>query len=63
MIVLAHNHPLSGSKPSVADIESTRYISVNLRKLSIVLADHIIVGEDFTVYSMHSDAAFSSLFF
>lgn len=63
MIVLAHNHPLSGSEPSVADIESTRYISVNLRKLGIVLADHIIVGEDFTVYSMHSDAAFSSLFF
>ena len=42
--VLAHNHPSGIAKPSRADIELTREISLILGPLNIGLRDHVIVG-------------------
>ncbi len=61
--VLAHNHPTSSAEPSAFDIDSTRMVCVTLRKIGYALADHIIVGENGTAYSMHLDPRFSSLFY
>ena len=61
--VLAHNHPTSSAEPSAFDIDSTRMVCVTLRKIGYALADHIIVGENGTAYSMHLDLRFSSLFY
>lgn len=61
--VLAHNHPTSSAEPSAADIDSTRMVCVTLRKIGYALADHIIVGENGEVYSMHLDSRFSALFY
>lgn len=61
--VLTHNHPESPAEPSAYDIDSTRAVSVMLRKLGFALADHIVVGGDGSVYSMHSDSRFSAIFY
>ena len=61
--VLAHNHPISSAEPSAFDVDSTRMVCVTLRKIGYALADHIIVGENGTAYSMHLDPRFSSLFY
>lgn len=60
--VLAHNHPNGTSEPSGSDIDSTRAICVMFRKLGFALNDHIIVGEDGSVYSMRSDQRFAAMF-
>lgn len=61
--VIAHNHPTSSAEPSAQDIDSTRMLCVTLRKIGFALADHIIVGENGTAYSMHLDPRFSALFY
>ncbi len=61
--VLAHNHPLGEAVPSAADIDSTRSVSVMLRKLGFLLADHIIIGESGDSYSMYEDSDLSLLFY
>lgn len=61
--VLAHNHPDSSAEPSAFDIDTTRMICVTLRKIGYSLADHIIVGENETAYSMYLDPRFSSMFY
>ena len=61
--VLAHNHPISSAEPSAHDVDATRMLCVTLRKIGYALADHIIVGEDGTAYSMHLDPRFSGLFY
>ena len=63
MAVLAHNHPTSCAQASAADIDATRMVCVTLRKIGYVLADHIIVGENEDVYSMHSDPRFTQMFY
>ncbi len=63
LAVLAHNHPTSSAEPSAFDIDSTRMVCVTLRKIGYALADHIIVGENETAYSMHLDPRFSSMFY
>ncbi|MBR2875762.1 MAG: RadC family protein [Clostridia bacterium] len=60
-VVLAHNHPGAESAPSAADIDTTASASVTLRKIGVVLADHIIIGKD-SVYSMRKDMRFSQFF-
>ena len=60
--VLAHNHPTTSEEPSAVDIDTTRMICVTLRKFGLALADHIIVGENGDVYSMHLDPRFSLMF-
>lgn len=48
-VAIAHNHPKTSSKPSTADINTTREIIDVLRPMRIDFLDHIIVGEDNTI--------------
>ena len=43
-IILVHNHPSGDPSPSVDDIEMTRGINRAAQALSIVLHDHVIIG-------------------
>jgi DNA repair protein RadC len=43
-IILVHNHPSGDPTPSAADIAMTRQVGAALTALSIVLHDHVIVG-------------------
>jgi DNA repair protein RadC len=43
-LILVHNHPSGDPTPSRADIEMTREIKAALATLSVVLHDHVIVG-------------------
>lgn len=43
-IILVHNHPSGDPKPSRDDVEMTRAIRVAAEVLSVVLHDHVIVG-------------------
>ena len=61
-IVLSHNHPENDCQPSASDIDSTRSLCVTLRKLGVLVADHIIVGEDGKAFSMQSDKMLSQMF-
>ena len=60
-VVIAHNHPEGEAAPSAADIATTSSISVMLRKLNVVLADHIILNSDST-YSMREDPNYANMF-
>jgi DNA repair protein RadC len=61
LVVLAHNHPDGNAFPSGADFDATANISVMLRKINVVLMDHIIIGEN-SHFSMRNDSAFSNFF-
>jgi DNA repair protein RadC len=43
-IVLAHNHPSGDPTPSRDDIAMTREVQAAAAALSIVLHDHVIIG-------------------
>ena len=43
-IILVHNHPSGDPTPSRDDIEMTREVATAAKALSIVLHDHVIVG-------------------
>ena len=43
-VMVAHNHPSGGLKPSTADIRATETIKNALTSVDIKLVDHIIVG-------------------
>ncbi len=43
-VILAHNHPGGRLQPSMSDLTLTREVDEALKKLGIVLADHIIVA-------------------
>jgi DNA repair protein RadC len=43
-LILVHNHPSGDPTPSRADIEMTREIKAALATLSVVVHDHVIVG-------------------
>ena len=43
-IILVHNHPSGDPTPSRDDVEMTREVQTAARALSIVLHDHVIVG-------------------
>lgn len=45
-VILAHNHPGGGMKPSFADIETTMKIVTALNSIDILVVDHIIVAEN-----------------
>lgn len=50
-IILAHNHPNGETKPSQADINTTRTIVEAGKIMSIQVLDHLIIGEDDRYYS------------
>lgn len=60
-VIIAHNHPQGSALPSGADIDATASLSVLLRKLDIVLSDHIIVNPN-SYYSMREDERYSGIF-
>ena len=43
-IILVHNHPSGDPEPSPDDIEMTRAIGLAAEALSVVLHDHVIIG-------------------
>lgn len=45
-VMVAHNHPSGGLKPSEADINITRKINDGLRTLDIELVDHFIITDE-----------------
>ena len=45
-IVLLHNHPSGDPTPSEADLAVTRRVEEGGKILEIVLADHIIIGDN-----------------
>lgn len=64
VIVLTHCHPKGDAQPSAADTDATRSVAVHLRKMGILLADHIIFGKkDGSVYSMRDDERFTKFFY
>ena len=61
IVIMAHNHPDGSALPSGADIDSTTSLSVLLRKMDIILADHIIINRN-SYFSMRADPRYSSIF-
>ncbi len=61
-VLIAHNHPVDVASPSVCDIETTRVLSVWLRKAGILVVDHIIVGGKGDIYSMYNSEATKGYF-
>jgi DNA repair protein RadC len=45
-IIVAHNHPSGDPTPSPADVAMTREIADALRAVSVLLHDHVVVGND-----------------
>lgn len=62
-VVIAHNHPNGSGEPSASDLDSTRSLSVTLRKLGVMLADHIIVDENNNATSMYNDPEIKRIFY
>lgn len=64
VVMLTHIHPCGEALPSVADADATRSVAVHLRKIGILLADHLIFGGlDNKCYSMRDDNRFSGFFY
>lgn len=45
-LILAHNHPRGGTRPSEADIKLTKRLTECGKLLDIIVFDHIIISED-----------------
>ncbi|MFB6207840.1 MAG: RadC family protein [Candidatus Nanohaloarchaea archaeon] len=52
-VILAHNHPSGKSRPTEADIETTREARELGERLGINVLDHVIVGDQ--VYSLRKE--------
>lgn len=62
-VVLAHNHPGRSNEPSLSDLDTTRSISVMLRKLGVRLYDHIILDGEDKPYSMYDEISIRPVFY
>ena len=52
-LVIAHNHPADSCYPSSYDIDVTANLAVTLKRLNIILEDHVIVsGDNFFSFRM-----------
>ena len=56
-VILAHNHPSGVALPSAEDIQTTKQISMALRMVDVVLADHVIIADNDYV-SLHQSALY-----
>ena len=45
-IIIAHNHPSGGIRPSKEDLELTRTLTEILKVIDVRVLDHLIVGEE-----------------
>lgn len=43
-LVIAHNHPVDSPYPSQSDVEVTEELAETLKRLNIILSDHVIVS-------------------
>ena len=59
-VIICHNHPSGGLKPSIEDINLTRSVYTSLRMINIRLLDHIIVAGD-NYYSMKFNGDFDEI--
>lgn len=50
-VILAHNHPSGGSKPSQEDISLTRTLTNILKVIDVRILDHLVVGDEVTAFS------------
>lgn len=50
-VILCHNHPSGGARPSEADDKVTKVIKETLQLLDISLLDHVIIADDQKYYS------------
>lgn len=50
-VILCHNHPSGGARPSEADDRVTKNIAESLKVLDISLLDHVIIADDQKYYS------------
>ena len=44
-VIICHNHPSGGVRPSIADIKQTGNLKDILNQMDIALNDHIIIGD------------------
>lgn len=51
-VIMAHNHPSGGLKPSPEDKVMTLRVIIALRAIDVTVHDHIIVGNEGRYYSM-----------
>ena len=45
-VILAHNHPGGLAIPSSEDVQTTNRLAIALQQVDVLLADHLIVGDD-----------------
>ena len=50
-IVISHNHPFGSCIPSYQDVNATKVLYDDLKKIDVELVDHVIVGSN-GVWSM-----------
>lgn len=62
-VVLAHNHPGRSNSPSLSDLDTTRAISVMLRRLGTKLYDHIILDGNDKPYSLFGEESIRGVFY
>lgn len=62
-VVLAHNHPGRSNSPSLSDLDTTRAISVMLRRLGTKLYDHIILDGNDRPYSLFNEESIRAVFY
>ena len=60
-VVLAHNHPSGNPAPSDEDLSTTRYLWGELKKLDVVLFDHVILT-DGDMFSIRDSGYFRTFF-
>ena len=53
-VILMHNHPSGNVKPSTDDINATREVKNALKAVDIRLEEHLIVGNNKTIYSFRA---------
>ena len=53
-VILFHNHPSGDATPSAADLTVTKQMKTALALLSVVLLDHIVIGEQGKYISIES---------
>ncbi len=58
-VVLAHNHPSAILLPSSSDISTTNSVAETLKKVEVILVDHLIIGiDDYVSMAQSAETAY-----
>jgi len=60
-VLLSHNHPSGGLKPSIEDIQVTQQLLFSLLCAKVVLVDHIIISQE-GYYSFFANKEFDKMY-